>query len=211
MNTIANATTASANAALKPGFTDPVVEAQATFRAAMLATAYAGRIVSTCIRVDDPAPFGSATAALCLALMDFETPVWLQSHSEEASAWLRFHCGLPVITETVAATFAIVTDPASMPSLSAFHQGDIEYPERSTTIIMQVPSLTGGPSMTWSGPGIKGSSVVAIAGLPSWFWSLWDLNRELYPRGLDIVFSCGNELISLPRTIQVVEKMGSVA
>ncbi|WP_261335756.1 phosphonate C-P lyase system protein PhnH [Rhizobium leguminosarum] len=205
MNTMTMTTASSTSTKIKHGFSDAVFESQAIFRSAMLATAYPGRVISIEKVIEGPVPFAPATASLCLTLMDFETSVWLQSKTEEVSAWLRFHCGLPVVDETGTAAFAIVTDPQNMPSLTAFHQGDIEYPERSTTLIIQVPSLTRGPETTWSGPGINGTIAATIAGLPLWFWSLWDLNRELYPRGLDIVFACGNELIGLPRTVAVVE------
>lgn len=192
-------------ASLKPGFTDPVFDAQAVFRAAMLATAYPGRIMTLDRSFAAPKPFSSATAALCLTLMDFETPTWLdkQAAAGDAPAWLRFHCGLPLAEETATARFAVIADPAKMPRIFTFHPGDVEYPDRSSTLIIQVPSLTGGTATTWTGPGIKSSASAAIAGLPAWFWSDWDLNRELYPRGVDVMFTSGNAFIGLPRTITV--------
>lgn len=197
----------SAGASLKPGFSDPVFDAQAVFRAAMLSTAYPGRVVPLDRSFGAPRPFCSATAAVCLTLMDFETPTWLdrQTALADAPAWLRFHCGLPLTDETATARFAIVTDPAKLPRLFEFHPGDVEYPDRSTTLIIQVPSFTEGPATLWTGPGIKTSATVSIGGLPFWFWSDWDLNRELHPRGVDVIFTCGNALLGLPRTIKVTD------
>ncbi|MDK1389492.1 phosphonate C-P lyase system protein PhnH [Sinorhizobium sp. 8-89] len=195
----------SYDASLKPGFIDPVFDAQAVFRASLLATAYPGRVVSLDRSFTAPRPFSPATAALCLTLMDFETPTWLdhQTSCTEAAQWLGFHCGLAVAEGPMAARFAVVTDPLIMPRLFEFHPGNVEYPDRSTTLIIQVPSLTEGPPTAWTGPGIKTCASVAIAGLPFWFWSDWDLNRELYPRGIDVLFTNGNALIGLPRTITV--------
>ncbi|PSH56477.1 phosphonate C-P lyase system protein PhnH [Phyllobacterium sophorae] len=197
--------TSSDGTLLKPGFADPVFDAQAVFRAALLATAYPGRVIPLDRSFVAPRPFSPATAALCLTLMDFETPAWLdrQTASSEASAWLRFHCGLPLIEETATARFAVVTDALNMPRLFEFHSGEIEYPDRSTTLLIQVKSFTEGPVTTWSGPGIKDNTTGAIDGLPFWFWSDWDLNSEFYPRGIDVIFSCGNALMGLPRTIKV--------
>lgn len=194
-------------ASLKPGFADPVFDAQAVFRAALLSTAYPGRVASIDRDVAAPQPFSPATAGLCLTLMDFETPAWLDrpSISGEAASWLRFHCGLPVMDVIASARFAIITDPQIMPRLSEFHAGEVEYPDRSTTLIIQVPSLTSGPKTVWTGPGIKGRIAAAISGLPAWFWSDWDLNSELYPRGIDVIFNCDNALIGLPRTIHVTD------
>ncbi|QRM32575.1 phosphonate C-P lyase system protein PhnH [Microvirga sp. VF16] len=197
----------SGGASLKPGFADPVFDAQAVFRASLIATAYPGRVVPLEHTLAPPRPFSSATAALCLTLMDFETPAWLdrQTASGDAAAWLRFHCSLPVTDNPMAALFAVVTDPMTMPRLFEFHQGDVEYPDRSTTLIIQVPSFTEGPTTIWTGPGIKTSASIAIGGLPFWFWSDWELNGELYPRGIDVIFTCGNALIGLPRTIKATD------
>lgn len=194
-----------AGASLKPGFADPIFDAQAVFRAALVATSYPGRVIPLDRNPAAPQPFSSATAALCLTLMDFETPAWLdrRAASGEATAWLRFHCSLP-LTETAAeARFAIVSDPANLPRLRELNPGDVEYPDRSTTLIIQVPSLTDGPTTTWTGPGINGSIKVGIAGLPFRFWEDWDLNSELYPRGIDVIFTSGNAVVGLPRTIKV--------
>ncbi|WP_027054557.1 phosphonate C-P lyase system protein PhnH [Mesorhizobium erdmanii] len=195
----------SGGASLKAGFADPVFDAQAVFRASLLATAYPGRVVPFDRALAPPRPFSSATAALCLTLMDFETLAWLdrQAASDEAVAWLRYHCGLPVTDDPMKARFAVVTDALSMPRLVEFHPGDVEYPDRSMTLIIQVSSFTDGPTTTWTGPGIKTTAHVSIGGLPFWFWSDWELNRELYPRGIDVIFTNGNALVGLPRTIAV--------
>lgn len=196
---------------LKPGFTDPVFDAQATFRAVLLSTAYPGKIVSLDRDIPAPHPLAPAAAGLCLTLMDFETSTWLDqpSTANEAADWLRFHCGLPVTDDTTMARFAVITKPHTMPRLFQFHPGEPEYPDRSTTLIIQVPSFTAGAKTVWRGPGIKSEIDVSIAGLPSWFWSDWDLNRELYPRGIDVIFICGNSLIGMPRTIQIMDEMES--
>ncbi|UVK49675.1 phosphonate C-P lyase system protein PhnH (plasmid) [Mesorhizobium sp. AR02] len=203
--TFAEGAMSSASVSLKPGFADPVFDAQVVFRAALLATAYPGRVVPLDRTLTAPRPFSSATAALCLSLMDFETPAWLDNRQDcgELTAWLRFHCSLPLTETAGEARFAIVSDPANLPRLYELHPGDVEYPDRSTTLIIQVPSFTDGPTTTWTGPGVNGSITVGIAGLPFWFWADWDLNSELYPRGIDVIFTAGNAVIGLPRTIKV--------
>lgn len=192
----------------KPGLADPVFDTQATFRAALLGTAYPGRIIPLDREISAPKPFSAATASLCQTLMDFETPAWLDDATikSEAAGWLRFHCGLPTIDDTAKAKFAVITEPQSMPRMFQFHPGEPEYPDRSTTLIIQVPSCTSGPKTIWTGPGIKAEIEVRIDGLPFWFWHDWDLNRELYPRGIDVIFSCGNALIGMPRTVLVSDR-----
>jgi hypothetical protein len=69
-----------------------------------------------------------AAAALVLALVDLETPLWLDppAASDEVRAFLRFHCGALLAAELDGARFALVTDPARMPSLGSFDAGQLE-------------------------------------------------------------------------------------
>ena len=190
---------------LARGFSDPVFDAQAVFRVALDAMAYAGRPYRTPTGIEAPRPLDAATASLCLTLFDFETPVWLDAagSSEAALAFLKFHAGVPIVSKPGDAAFALICDPASMPSLDAFAIGEDRYPDRSATLIVQVPSLDEGPATRWSGPGIDGSIECRIAGLAGGFWNEWDLNHGRYPLGIDVLFTCGDGLIGLPRGVKV--------
>ena len=190
---------------LKPGFADAVFEAQAGFRALLDAFAYAGRITTVDLKLDPPAPLDVATAAVALTLFDFDTPVWLEPAvaSGPVAGWMRFHSGSAIVAATGEAQFAVICDAAAMPALTGFSIGEDRYPDRSATLVIQVPSLTGGPATRWTGPGIDGAIEVAIAGLPDDFWAQWDDNHALYPLGVDVIFACGREVIGLPRGIKV--------
>ncbi|WP_018097491.1 phosphonate C-P lyase system protein PhnH [Sinorhizobium meliloti] len=188
-----------------PGFTNPIFDSQDTFRRILDACAYVGRpqklgFVSTAV-----GPLASATLSACLTLGDFETPVWLDSRSDRIDVrnYLGFHCGTPFVDSAYEAAFAIVADPTTMPRLAEFHVGTELEPQTSTTIVVQVPSFTAGPAVRWRGPGIQHEASVAIEGLPSWFWEEWQLNQELYPVGVDVLFTSGNAIIALPRSISV--------
>lgn len=191
--------------ALKPGFADPVFDAQATFRAALDALAYPGRVRETGVALDAPAPLSPASAALLLALADFDTPVWLDAaaDTEAVRSYIRFHCGAPVTARPEEARFAIIADAANFSGFAAFSIGEDRYPDRSATLLIEVPSLTGGPAATWAGPGIDGSIGTAIDGLPQAFRDGWADNHALYPLGVDVIFTSGTALTGLPRSIKV--------
>ncbi|GLQ55261.1 phosphonate C-P lyase system protein PhnH [Devosia nitrariae] len=192
-------------ALLKPGFTDAVFEAQAGFRALLDALAYAGRITTLEVSLDPPAPLDPATAAIALTLFDFDTKVWLDAPAAAGPvpAWIRFHCGSPIVSETHDAQFALVADARHLPGLGDFDIGEDRHPDRSSTLVIQVPALTGGSATRWTGPGINGSIEVAIAALPEGFWAQWDDNHALYPQGVDVLFVCGRQVIGLPRGVKV--------
>ena len=90
-----------------------------------------------------------------------------------------------------------------MPSLDAFALGSDEYPDRSATLIVEVERLRAGQGLTLSGPGIAGTALLEVSRLPERFWTERDLLGELFPRGLDLILTCGSRLAALPRTTRV--------
>jgi alpha-D-ribose 1-methylphosphonate 5-triphosphate synthase subunit PhnH len=187
---------------LSAGFADPVHDAQHAFRAALDALSRPGRRVNVG-RAIDGLPLGAAMAHLLLALTDDDTAVWWQDGSDALSGWLRFHTGATVAAEPSEAAFAAVADARAMPALRAFAQGTLTAPEFSTTLLVEVPSLEGGPALQWHGPGIRDAQTVRIAGLPAGFWTEWQANHASFPQGVDVIFTCGAHAIGLPRTTRI--------
>ena len=71
---------------------------------------------------------------------------------------------------------------------------------RAATLIIQVPSLTNGPTRMLRGPGIAERETLAVDGLPPTFWDTRKEMKILFPRGLDILFINGPRLVALPRS-----------
>ena len=188
--------------AMEAGFADPVSDAQAAFRAVLDAMARPGRLAQFAAPAEVPPGLGRAAAALALTLVDMDTAVWLGPACAPAADWLRFHCSARLAASPAAARFAFAT-AGECPPLARFDLGTNEYPDQSTTLVLEVPSLARGGALTLRGPGIETVEHVGIAGLPSGFWGQRDMLHELFPRGLDIVFVAGNTALALPRTTRV--------
>jgi alpha-D-ribose 1-methylphosphonate 5-triphosphate synthase subunit PhnH len=191
---------------LAPGFSDPVLASQAVFRTVMEAMARPGTVAELDVAITSPAPLGVAAAALALALLDFETLFWLDpmlAAAPDVDGWLKFHTGAPRTADSASAAFAFIAKPAAMPGFDAFDLGSIEYPDRSTTLVLEVETLTDGDGFHLSGPGIKESRSFAAAPLPTDFADRMAANRTLFPRGVDIVLTCGRRLAALPRSVQL--------
>jgi len=192
---------------LTAGFADPVFDAQAVFRAVMMAMARPGEVRVITPELTPPAPLMPVTAALALTLLDYETPVWLDASlmaAPEVAEWLKFHTGARVTPETDQAAFAIAGRPAVMPPLYAFALGTLEYPDRSTTLILQVDSLNGGNSLVLSGPGIKSAQVFSPERPPADFAKQLADNCALFPRGVDVIFAAPEGVAALPRSVKVI-------
>jgi alpha-D-ribose 1-methylphosphonate 5-triphosphate synthase subunit PhnH len=190
---------------IQPAFADPVRESQMAFRKIMEAVARPGTRADFGPALEPPAGLGVAAATVALALLDFETLVWLDPalRGGEAEAWVRFHCGCPLTTETAGAAFAIVTDARTAPRLDAFNLGDARYPDRSTTVILQVESLDDGEAVILSGPGVRDTIAVAPSGLPEDFWGQLQDNNSKFQFGVDVLIVSGQALTAVPRSSQI--------
>jgi len=183
---------------LSGGFADPVHDAQTAFRGVLNALSRPGRRVTLGSAIDGLA-LGPAMAHLLLALTDDDTAVWWQGDAE-AAGWLRFHTGASVAVAPAQAVFAVLRDPAALPPLASFAAGSTASPEHSATLLIEVPSLDAGPAVEWRGPGIQDVQVARVAGLPDDFWLQWQANHTAFPQGVDIVFTCADLALGLPRT-----------
>lgn len=196
--------TAALDDTLLPAWDDAVHASQATFRCVLDALAQPGTVQTLRVEVRGPEPLGHALTAMCLALADADTPIWCDgpADNDAVSAYLRFHCGSPMTGEPGVAVFAIVTRSEDL-DLGVFAQGSMEYPDRSATLLVQVPSLSDGPLRTLSGPGIPYTEGLRVAGLPATFDAQWRANASAFPLGVDIVFCSGSQIVGLPRTTRI--------
>ena len=191
---------------LEPGFRDPVRGSQTCFRAVLDAMAHPGRIVAVpaLLAGGAPAPLGVAATAVALTLCDIDTPIWLDEASSAVGPYIAFHCGAPIAHSVGDAAFALIRDLEAMPSLDQFALGSDEYPERSATLVIEVPALDESGPVVLRGPGIRGDARLDVGGLLERFWAERAALAELFPRGIDILFVCGNRLAALPRSTQII-------
>jgi alpha-D-ribose 1-methylphosphonate 5-triphosphate synthase subunit PhnH len=190
--------------AVLPGFADPVDDAQRVFRRLLDAFARPGTIVTIDAPAElPPGPFGRGAIGAALALIDFETPVWFDAAAVPALPHLRFHCNCPIAATPDQAAYALIGAPPALPSLDDFALGIDAYPDRSTTLVIEVEVLTETGDLVLTGPGIRDAVQLEIGGLPRGFWGRRAALAPLFPRGLDLIFTCGDRLAAVPRTTQV--------
>jgi alpha-D-ribose 1-methylphosphonate 5-triphosphate synthase subunit PhnH len=194
---------------LPAGFADKVLSAQSTFRSVMDAMAHPGSVQRIAAVTGAPSPVMRGAAAIALTLFDHDTPVWLDppmSEKSDVTKWLKFHTGAPVIRDSSISSFALIGDARALPALDRFSFGSNEYPDRSTTLILQVGSLSRGPSLELRGPGIDGSAVLQATIQPADLFERLDINAALFPRGIDVVLVADDEIVAIPRTTRLVAK-----
>jgi alpha-D-ribose 1-methylphosphonate 5-triphosphate synthase subunit PhnH len=194
-------------AELPAGFADKVLSAQSVFRSVMDAMARPGSVQRIASAAGTPAAMMHGTAAMALTLFDHDTPVWLDgrmSATADVAKWLKFHTSAPVVTDSSIAGFALVGDPENLPTLDRFAFGSNEYPDRSTTLILQVQSLTDGPVVELQGPGIDGTATLRASIQPKDMFERLAINATLFPRGIDVVLVHDDSIVAIPRTARLV-------
>ncbi|AKJ30394.1 phosphonate C-P lyase system protein PhnH [Caldimonas brevitalea] len=219
-------------AALAPGFADPVHAAQATFRRLLDAMARPGR-VQTLDRaslqgLERTTPMAPATLAVLLALADADTRVWISPevgrdpHQTDALvAYARFHTGMAVAHDVSSCEFAFALVGAACEDvLCRLNPGSDEAPEDGATLVIEAAGLDAleepagaepptqrlpgdGVWVRLTGPGIRHAHRLQVAGLDLGFWQQRAAAHLSFPRGIDLVFSCGEQLAALPRSTRV--------
>ncbi len=192
---------------LQPGFANEVLSAQSTFRTVMEAMSRPGRVMQVEGDVGRPSSLMPGAAAIALTLFDHDTPIWLDvslTGAPDVGAWLKFHTGAPVVSDPSLASFALVANSAALPDLHAFALGTAEYPDRSTTLIIQVASLSGGPTFQLRGPGIDGTASLAASIAPDDLFQRLSINEGLFPRGIDVILVDDRSVVAIPRTTRLV-------
>ena len=194
--------------ALASGFDDPSRDAQRAFKAVMWALARPGLPQALATDLAPPAPLTPELAAIALALLDYETPVWLDPALSEGAGvadFLRFHTGAPVVADPAAARFALIASGAALPDFARFAQGEPDYPDRSATLIVGVEEAgpdVPGVRLRLEGPGIDGEARLGAMPVPDDLVDRLRENRAAFPLGIDLLLVARGIVVGLPRSVR---------
>lgn len=189
---------------ISAGFADPVDDAQRTFRALLEAMARPGMTVPVAGVDTSPDGVSGVAAATVLALADYSTPLWLSAPllAGEFASFAAFHTGAPITDDPARAAFALFAGDDGDVDITAFHIGTPEYPDRSTTVIVDVEDFVHAP-MRLTGPGVETETAFGPGPLADVFWAGLCRNAEAFPLGIDAVFTAPGMLAAVPRSIRI--------
>jgi len=174
-----------------------VLQEQLAFRALLDGAARPGSI-QTVTPLEGHGPFGGAIA-LMLAVLDHEVSFAVFPESWPVVETLLRLTG-SFVAELEAADFILTAVPALPTVLARAKVGTPEYPDRGATVFVTVDALTPRAvpgALRLSGPGILGTTPLAIAGFDDGLIDAIAGWRVLLPQGVDLVcvepggsFSC---------------------
>ena len=179
--------------ALSGGFATPPIDASHAFRAALNAMARPGTVEFVAGALP-PGPLSIAAGVLILTLTDGTTPLHLAGAHDCAAVrdWITFQTGAPFVG-AAQASFAIGRWDALHPT-DRFAAGTADYPDRSVTLIVEVPDLAT-VTARLTGPGIKDVAHLALPDI-----AVFQANRARYPLGFDTYLTANDQLAALPRS-----------
>ncbi|TQI78513.1 methylphosphonate degradation complex subunit PhnH [Serratia fonticola] len=190
---------------LLAGFNHPIEQSQQAFRLILKALSEPGVTVT----LQDSPTWGAlnaASTAVLLTLADQETPLQLctELKSEQVLTNIRFHTGAPLATRQEEVCLALSGPQLQPADLNTLPHGSEISPEFSATLVVQINALEGGNPLRLSGPGIEKQREISPL-LPPALRDYLLERPQRFPLGLDIVLTCGEHLLALPRTTRVEE------
>ena len=183
------------------GFATAPVQSAHAFRAALDALSRPGTICPVA-GAAPPAPLSVAAGVLILTLCDGTTPLHLAGAHDcpQVRAWITFHTGAPLVAAEQA-SFAAGSWDALQP-VARFAIGTPDYPDRSATLIIEMPSLHP-TDLAPAGARLTGPGIETEARLPLPETAAFQANRAQFPMGFDCFLTAGCDVAGLPRSTRV--------
>ncbi|MDV5354833.1 phosphonate C-P lyase system protein PhnH [Kosakonia sp. SMBL-WEM22] len=189
---------------LQPAFASAVHDAQHAFRRLLKAMSEPGVIVALPQLKQSWPPLNLATTNVLLTLANSDTPLWIANalDNDLLRQNLRLHTQAPLLDSPQQALFAIADSTLNHQQLSALPVDQPLNAESSATLILQLPALSGGRMLRLTGPGIQEERMIAPL-LPECITDELTDRPHSFPSGIDVILTCGERMLAIPRTILV--------
>lgn len=174
---------------------DPIHGTRETFRALCSAMSRPGSIQQT--------PFAPADHAIAATLVDHE----IKTHTTDEA--LRNALSAQGRLQDTRPENADIVHTHGVPSwdVEKLARGSSVEPSNGATVIYRVDSVAVSPlpnatTVTLSGPGIQTTASVSI-GLPAAELNSIHKAQSTYPRGVDALFTAGDQVVAIPRSVSM--------
>ena len=192
----------------KNAFSDKPVDSQTTFRHILTSMSEPG-VISTLTASGSFGKMSASMASIGQTLADATTSIYLSPNllvDNDAIDNIKFYIESPITDEKEKSDFAFINNDdleSSYKDFVNFPQGNNEYPELSTTIIVGVDSFEAGQKIKMTGPGIESERTMQLGNVSSEYLEYLVNRAPKFPLGLDFIFTCGDKILCLPKTTKL--------
>ena len=171
-------------------------ESQQSFRTCLDALAHPGRVLT----LDTSGlPDGRHSALLpMLSLTDLMTPIATLDTDDTELRELAIVTGAPLAP--IGEARWVFGTSRSVTRFRELNGGTALRPEHGAMVCLQVESLGDGPAYELSGPGVDGSALLRVGGLPDGFIQARSELVDTPPCGVDFLLVAPNAIAAVPRT-----------
>jgi alpha-D-ribose 1-methylphosphonate 5-triphosphate synthase subunit PhnH len=198
---------------LLPAFIDESADSQVVFRNILKVMSEPGTIIDMANNKESYSTFSSLSMqqnklsclwSVAQTLLDSDCSVFVCASISDKSFMqsLSFFTGVSFAHDIKSADF-IFMSMHELKDLNDFNLGGIEKPHLSSTVLVYVESITAAEQIMLSGPGIKDSRSLALAGLDAEKIDLLKNNHKLYPCGIDFIFCSETSMTAIARSTQI--------
>ena len=186
------------------GYQDQTHSSQNMFRTMLKAISFPGSIFTVPENLETDNVIYSSTANIIFTLFDIDTKIFIDSEKiSKIQNFITFNTNANCIEKSNHCDFAIIQNKEF--NIENFNLGTDEYPDNSSTIIIEVEDLINGEELIIEGPGIEKTKSISPTNLPKNFQSQWQNNNFIFPRGVDLILTCKDDFFCLPRTSKVLK------
>jgi len=138
-----------------------------------------------------------AATAVLMTLVDRKTPFWLDSSLSDEAMLADLQRYGANMTADMATPVALLHGAFDM-AIEQFAPDDSR-----TTVVIEVPALSGGLTLRLSGPELREPRAIAPR-LPSAVLRYLRERAHSSLQPIDLIFTCGDRMMALPHTTNVV-------
>jgi alpha-D-ribose 1-methylphosphonate 5-triphosphate synthase subunit PhnH len=198
---------------LLPAFIDESTDSQVVFRNILKVMSEPGTIIEM---TGTEEPYNTQSSlnsqkyklsclwSVAQTLLDSDCSVFVCASLNDKSfiQSLSFFTGVSFAHDIKSADF-IFMSMHELKDLNDFNLGGIEKPHLSSTVLVYVESMSAAEQIMLSGPGIKESRSLALAGLDAEKIDLLKNNHKLYPCGIDFIFCSETSMTAITRSTKI--------
>lgn len=193
---------------------DVIFDAQRHFRQILDCMARPGKVnVFQPVDIQPAGGISRGQAYVALGLLNADTGFHFAYSSAHGADYVVANTGARM--EAVdAADFIFENRPSSPVAIEAAKEGHPNYPDLSATLVVAADFLSdainspSGLLLELSGPGIKGSKHLRVAGPTRTWWDALVLKNSEFPLGIDLILTADQadgsvQLACIPRTTKI--------